>query len=97
MFISKVRKSLAQIPSFTKIIVAVSGGPDSVALAYMLKKLGYKIVIAHLNHGLRGAESDADEKFVRDLAKKWKVPCVVQKSDIPKTGNLENNARQIRY
>lgn len=75
----------------------MSGGPDSVALAYILKSLGYPIIIAHLNHRLRGAESDEDEKFVRDLAKRWGVPCVVQKSDISKTGNLENNARQIRY
>lgn len=68
-----------------------------MALAYALNELGYEVVIAHLNHQLRGAESDGDESFVRNLAKQWGVPCVVEKSDIPKSGNLENNARQIRY
>jgi len=97
MLVPKVKKSLAKLPSFKKIVVAVSGGPDSVALAYALKGLGYEVIIAHLNHQLRGAESDGDEQFIRNLTKQWGAPCVVQKSDIPKTGNLENNARQIRY
>src|SRR5947208_2528503 len=53
------------------MVVAVSGGPDSVALLRALAALGPSItgplVVAHLNHQLRGADSDADEAFVREL------------------------------
>ncbi len=94
-----VKKALNKIPASTRLVVGVSGGADSVALAFLLKKLGRKIVIAHLNHGLRGKESDADEALVKRLAEQWKVPCVTQKID-PETigpGNRENQLRQIRY
>src|SRR5438067_9001784 len=52
------------------LVVAVSGGADSVALLRALAALrdaGGRLVVAHLNHGLRGAESDDDEAFVREL------------------------------
>jgi tRNA(Ile)-lysidine synthase len=52
--------------------------------------------LAHLNHGLRGAESDADERFVRDLADAWKLPIVVERREIAGPG-IEENARRIRY
>ena len=59
-------------------VVAVSGGPDSVALAHALLGLRRegilgKLVVAHVNHGLRGAESDADEAFVADLVDQWRA------------------------
>src|SRR5262245_36735232 len=54
------------------VLVAVSGGADSVALALGLQPLARggegRLILAHFNHRLRGAESDADEQFVRDLA-----------------------------
>ena len=56
------------------IICAVSGGADSVALLYAMKllaeKLGVTVSAAHFNHGLRGAESDADETFVRGFCER---------------------------
>ena len=107
MLIKRIKSKLSKIPPFKKAIVGVSGGADSVALAHVLIKLGYDITIAHLNHGLRGKESGADEKFVNNLSKKWRVPCVTHKIDPPLSpltkggikggGNLENNARLIRY
>ena len=95
--ISKLKSTLQKITPFKKVVVGVSGGADSVVLAYALKKLGYEIIIAHLNHHLRGAESDADEKFVKSFSKDLGVLYVVKKGFIPKEGNLENNARKVRY
>ncbi|MBU0577459.1 tRNA lysidine(34) synthetase TilS [Patescibacteria group bacterium] len=96
-FTKSVQSGLKKIPPFKKVVIAVSGGVDSVVLAHVLLQLDYDVVIAHLNHKLREEESDADEQLVRNLAKEWGVECVTKKATIPKTGNLENNARQIRY
>ncbi|MGI9037113.1 MAG: tRNA lysidine(34) synthetase TilS [Pyrinomonadaceae bacterium] len=90
------------------ILIAVSGGADSVALALALcdlreaKKLKLNFVVAHFNHNLRGAESDADAEFVAQLAEKlnFKFVCKIQnpKSEIQnQKGNLEQNARRARY
>lgn len=57
-----------------RVVVALSGGPDSTALLAVLVKIAREmdltLIVAHFNHGLRGRESNADEKFSRDLAKK---------------------------
>jgi tRNA(Ile)-lysidine synthase len=95
--IKKLQSGLKNIPPFKKVVVAVSGGADSVVLAYWLKALDYDVIIAHLNHKLRGAESDEDQKFVGDFAKRLGVRFVTKTVDIPKNGNLEENARIIRY
>lgn len=85
------------------IVVAVSGGGDSVALLQALAdlkkrgKLELEMVVAHLNHGLRGAESDADAEFVRRLAEELGLAIVVGEKRIPLDGNLEQNARRARY
>jgi len=87
------------------LIVAVSGGADSVALLDLLTTLpdfSLQIVVAHLNHHLRGAESDADEIFVRNLAAQQGLPCEVLHADIrqiaKKTGrSLEEAGREARY
>ncbi|MBU1018208.1 tRNA lysidine(34) synthetase TilS [Patescibacteria group bacterium] len=92
-----VQKTLAAFPPFKKVIVGVSGGADSVALAHILIQLKYDVTIAHLNHGLREKESDTDEKFVKDLSKKWKRPCVTHKIQLSDKGNTENSARLVRY
>jgi tRNA(Ile)-lysidine synthase len=90
-------------------VVAVSGGADSVSLAaalYELKKSGkldLRFVIAHFNHGLRGAESDADEQFVRNLAEQFEFELACGKPENHESkienqaGNLEQNARLARY
>lgn len=92
-----VKNQLKALPSFKKVIVGVSGGADSVALAHILIQLGYQITIAHLNHGLRGKESNGDERFVKNLSALWGVPFVTRNIHVPKKGNLENNARLARY
>jgi tRNA(Ile)-lysidine synthase len=84
-------------------VVAVSGGADSLALALALRelkrreKLNLRFVIAHFNHNLRGAESDADEKFVRDLAVEYDFELAIGRADILENGNLEQSARIARY
>ncbi len=92
-----LKSTLKKITPFKRVVVGVSGGADSVVLAHVLKKLGYEIIIAHLNHQLRGKESDKDEQFVKGLAKDWGVLYSVKQGFIPKEGNLENNARKVRY
>ena len=61
-----------------RVLVGVSGGPDSVALLHVLRELGRKynldLHVAHLNHGLRGKQAETDQKFVRELSKKFSLP-----------------------
>ncbi len=82
-------------------VVAVSGGGDSVALARILAqaqpRLGLTLAIAHLNHQARGAESDADEAFVRDLAGQLGIPCDVGRWRAEGEGGFEAEARRARY
>lgn len=64
----------------SKTVVAVSGGPDSVALLHALWTLSDRkacLVVGHIDHGLRGAESDGDREFVRGLADSWQLPCEI--------------------
>lgn len=86
----------------SKIIVGVSGGPDSVCLLDILVNLApkydFELHIAHVNYGLRGKDSDKDEVLVRILAEKYKLNLSVLKprKSLYK-GNLENTLREIRY
>ena len=95
-------RSLALEPG-SVIVSAVSGGPDSVALTHALAALRsrfhFHLVVAHLNHGLRGPEADRDEDFVRELCKSLGVELVAEaarglKPDDP---NLEERARELRH
>src|SRR2546428_8848398 len=56
------------LTSRERVLAGVSGGADSVCLALVLKELGLDVAVAHVNHGLRGAESDTDEEFTKELA-----------------------------
>jgi len=81
-------------------VVAVSGGADSVALLRALHELQKPITVAHVNHQLRGADSDADASFVQDLSATFHLPCRVKTVDVAALAvgeNLESTARRIRY
>jgi tRNA(Ile)-lysidine synthase len=89
-----------------RVGVAVSGGADSVALlgclAELAPQLGIELAVVHLNHLLRGAEADADEQFVADLAKRLDLRCFSLRVDVGAEarragGNLEQTARRLRY
>lgn len=82
-----------------RIGVAVSGGADSVVLLEVLRRLagrfGVELVVLHVNHQLRGAESDEDEEFVRSLARSADLQIVVGARPVGE-GNLEGEARRLR-
>src|SRR4051794_27450797 len=63
------------------LLLAVSGGVDSVVLCDLCVRAGLQVAIAHANFGLRGAESDGDEEFVRSLADRYRVPVHVKLFD----------------
>ncbi|WP_457568451.1 tRNA lysidine(34) synthetase TilS [Desulfurobacterium sp.] len=104
------KKVLSTIKKFSLIkpgetvLCAVSGGPDSVALLHILnalsRTLNIKVCAAHFNHKLRGAESEADEKFVKDLCSRLSIPLITGYGDIKKASsgrNIEEIARKERY
>ena len=85
------------VTSGMRVGVAVSGGADSVCLFLVLREI-LNVSILHLNHMLRGEESESDEAFVRSLAKRFAVPVHVKHVDVRSMGgNLEEEARRARY
>lgn len=94
------------------VVVAVSGGPDSVALLDLLARLlapqtgsgpaGIRVLVAHLNHQLRGSESDDDAAFVQQLAGRLALPVEIGTADVAAAARrsargIEEIAREIRY
>jgi tRNA(Ile)-lysidine synthase len=98
-FAATIQAALARLmPKRGRGIVAVSGGPDSVALVRALAADHHAdIVIAHVNYGLRGIESDADEAFVHDLARSIHRPFESTRIAIPPGASIESTARDLRY
>src|SRR5271170_7783686 len=80
----------------TRVVVAVSGGPDSVCLLHVLLEIGVTVAgVAHFNHKLRGAASDEEEHFVAAMAARLTLPFYRAESGIA-AGNLEQSARRAR-
>ena len=87
------------------VIAAVSGGADSVALLHVLyslrEEIGFSLAACHVNHNLRGAESDSDEMFVRRMCRLMDIPLYVASIKVnefrQKHDSLEECARRIRY
>ena len=79
------------------LVVMLSGGRDSVCLLAIARELGADVTALHVNYGLRGAESDADERHCRDLCVAQGVDLVVERPESRPTGNTHDWARKIRY
>ena len=81
-----------------KYLLAVSGGVDSIVLAYVFKELKRDFALAHCNFKLRGKESDDDQKFVENFAQKHQIPLFIEVCDLSKTQeNTQLTARNARY
>ena len=105
MFKRDVEKFIDQKSLFErcdKVLVALSGGADSVALLRVLHALGYQCECAHCNFHLRGEESNRDEAFVQQLCQKFDIPLHVTHFDTTdyahtKRISIEMAARELRY
>ncbi len=111
-FVTMLQKAKKTIEKYNmlsfgdRVGIGVSGGPDSVALLHLMarvaKNYGLALVIIHLNHGLRGKESDREEEFVQELGESMKISVESTKVNIPlikekEKGSLENICRKERY
>jgi len=102
----KTIKKYNMVKEGDKVIVGVSGGPDSVCLLHLFNKfcgqLGILLYVAHLDHMFRGKESEEDARFVETLCHNWNIPFFSDKVDVPayaKNFGLspEDAARRVRY
>ena len=103
-FIDKFSPDL--LASDASIVLAVSGGPDSMAmldiLSYLKKPYPFNLIVAHLNHCLRGDESDQDELFILNQCQNRQINCITKRTDIKKLAqqtsqSIETAARNARY
>ena len=105
-------EALSRLQSFIKqhalfleeehVLLAVSGGRDSVAMAHLFKAAGYLFGIAHCNFNLRGEESELDERFTEGLAQELAVPFYTCRFDTNKYASenhisIQMAARDLRY
>ncbi len=109
MILDKVRQSISAYTILSpgdRVLVAVSGGPDSVCLLSVLhalaKELDLTLHVAHLDHMFRGEESADEARFVAGLAKKFDLPATVEKIDVPafcreRGLSSQEGAREARY
>lgn len=105
MLVKKVKEFIEKEDLFSKqdkILVALSGGADSVALTRILITLGYHCEVAHCNFELRGEESDRDEDFVRNFCRSLNIKChsihfETRRYAAQQSISIEMAARELRY
>lgn len=106
--VASVIKEYSLFKPGDRILLGVSGGPDSVALLSLLfdancvKPLYSEIIVAHLNHSIREKDADKDEQFVGSLAKKFKISIITEKKNVGEIArdfkmSVEEAARKERY
>ncbi len=97
-FVNEHRLNLSTTPT----LLAVSGGVDSMVMAELFRRTGFPFAVAHCNFGLRGHESDADDRFVRQWAEDVGVPCHIRHFDTQHEADsrhisIQMAARDLRY
>lgn len=103
--LEKVKNTISKYDMLSpsdSVLVGLSGGADSVALLVCLTELGYNVSAMHINHNLRGEESDRDERFCVELCKNLGIHLTVKSVDVKGycQGNklgIEEGARELRY
>ncbi|MEW6380983.1 MAG: tRNA lysidine(34) synthetase TilS [bacterium] len=104
--IRKFSEKHALLKQSDSVLIGISGGPDSVALLYLLLELreeySLRLALAHLEHGIRGEESREQARFVQHLGKELGLECFVRHVDVPRLSrtrglSLEEAAREARY
>jgi tRNA(Ile)-lysidine synthase len=102
-FERRVAEVLSRLPVHRgkRLLVGVSGGPDSVAILHALHRLrarlNFELAAAHFNHAIRALESDRDEQFVRELCDRLQIELLAERGPALKPANLEEQARELRY
>ena len=86
----------------SNLLIAVSGGVDSMVLLHLLQQLNFNCSVAHCNFNLRGTESDLDEEFIRDYCIQKAIPCYVKSFDTifyadKHKISIQMAARELRY
>lgn len=85
----------------SKIVLAVSGGIDSMVMAHLFYEMGFEITICHVNHGLRGKDSDRDAEFVKSFAEQRNISHysrhIGERLENQEAGNMHAIARDMRY
>ncbi len=107
--LSKVTETVARhslLSAGDSVLIALSGGPDSVVLLHLLcrmrRKLHLKLRAVYINHGIRPRAAIAEERFCRDYCRRYRVPITIVREDIPALARrqkkgLEETAREVRY
>jgi len=95
----KFLAGLSKIPNYKdkKYLLAISGGVDSVVLAFLMNKHKLNVHLAHCNFKLRAKESDEDEYFVKNLANSLNLPLHLKKCKVSTNQNTQLAAREMRY
>lgn len=107
-FVDKVRAALGEflaMKTAKTVVCGLSGGADSTALLLAVKEIseeiGFAAAACHLNHGLRGEESDGDERFCTELCERLGIPLYKRRESVrdfaEKHESLEETARKVRY
>ena len=104
--VKEIIKKYNLINSGDKIVLGVSGGPDSIAMLDILNQLkdemNFEIYVVHVNHNIRGKDADEDEEYVKKYCEKYNIKCFSKKIDVPtiaKTKKIgtEEAGRKVRY
>lgn len=108
-FVDKAKKFIVQNELLSKgdrILVGVSGGPDSLALLHFLvslrEEMGLDITACHVDHMFRGEQSFSEMKYVERICSEWEVPFIGERINVPEeiaktSGNPQSVSRQLRY